>query len=202
MQRTLRDLVDRLREAGVHLALVGGLAVSAHTEPRFTRDVDLAVAVADDTAAEEVVRRLVPPYVLLASLEHDSLERLAAVRLGSEPGHETAVADLLFASSGIEQELTDDAEALEVFPGLIVPVARIGHLLALKLLSREAQRPQDDVDLVALLGVADGEERARATDALHRIVQRGTHRGRDLLAAWEELVNAHHRGDTAAGADG
>ena len=33
-------------------AVVGGLAVSARTEPRFTRDVDVAVAVANEAAAE------------------------------------------------------------------------------------------------------------------------------------------------------
>jgi hypothetical protein len=32
--------------------LVGGLAVSVRTEPRFTRDVDLVVAISDDHAAE------------------------------------------------------------------------------------------------------------------------------------------------------
>ena len=39
-------------------ALVGGLAVSVRTEPRFTRDLDLAVAVANDTEAEGLVHRL------------------------------------------------------------------------------------------------------------------------------------------------
>jgi hypothetical protein len=33
-----------LTEVDVPFALVGGLAVSAHTEPRSTRDADLAVA--------------------------------------------------------------------------------------------------------------------------------------------------------------
>ena len=41
-----------LREVTGHLALIGGLAVSARTEPRFTRDADLAVAVTSDAEAE------------------------------------------------------------------------------------------------------------------------------------------------------
>jgi hypothetical protein len=44
--------------AGVRCALVGGLAVSARTEPRFTRDADLAVAVASDAEAESLIRAL------------------------------------------------------------------------------------------------------------------------------------------------
>jgi Nucleotidyl transferase AbiEii toxin, Type IV TA system len=39
-------------------ALVGGLAVSVRAEPRFTRDIDLAVAVVDDAAAEALVSAL------------------------------------------------------------------------------------------------------------------------------------------------
>jgi hypothetical protein len=45
--------------AGPSWALVGGLAVSARVEPRFMRDVDLAVAVPDDDAAEALVAHLV-----------------------------------------------------------------------------------------------------------------------------------------------
>lgn len=54
----LRQILRHLSEAGVRCALIGGLAVSVRTEPRFTRDADLAVAVADDREAEAVVRQL------------------------------------------------------------------------------------------------------------------------------------------------
>ena len=45
------------------------------------------------------------------------------------------VVDLLFASCGIEPELVRDAEPLEVFEGLTLPVARLEHLLAMKVLA-------------------------------------------------------------------
>jgi len=44
------------------------------------------------------------------------------------------IVDLLFASSGIEPEITAAAEVLTVARGLRMPVARTGHLIALKLL--------------------------------------------------------------------
>ena len=46
--------------AGLRLrwAVVGGLAISARTEPRFTRDVDLVIAVSDDQGAEQAVHSL------------------------------------------------------------------------------------------------------------------------------------------------
>jgi len=44
--------------AHVSFALVGGLAVSVRTEPRFTRDADLAVALASDAEAQALIREL------------------------------------------------------------------------------------------------------------------------------------------------
>lgn len=52
LERSLRRSVEDVRSIGRGFALVGGLAVSARTEPRLTRDTDLAVAVADDVEAE------------------------------------------------------------------------------------------------------------------------------------------------------
>ncbi|MBA3393554.1 MAG: hypothetical protein H0T89_12975 [Deltaproteobacteria bacterium] len=57
MERTFRDFIDAIAPAPI--ALIGGLAVSARTEPRFTRDIDVAVAVADDESAEAIVPELV-----------------------------------------------------------------------------------------------------------------------------------------------
>jgi len=47
-------------------AVVGGIAVSARVEPRFTRDLDLVVSVEDDAGAEEVVRQMIARKFLLA----------------------------------------------------------------------------------------------------------------------------------------
>jgi hypothetical protein len=104
IEKVLKELVAALAAAGRSFAIVGGLAVSARAEPRFTRDVDLAVAVQDDSEAEALVRRLVEVgYSVLATVEQDVTKRLATVRL--LPPSESVngvVADLLFASSGVE----------------------------------------------------------------------------------------------------
>ena len=44
----LRQVARDLERAGCRWALLGGLAVSVRAEPRFTRDIDLAVAVESD----------------------------------------------------------------------------------------------------------------------------------------------------------
>lgn len=190
--RALLDTAAALRELNCPFALVGGLAVSMRCEPRFTRDVDLAVAVADDAAAEALVSDLTARgFTLQLSLEHAALSRLAAVRL--VPPGETAegvVVDLLFSSSGIEAEICAVADVMEISAGLPVPVATAGHLLVMKLLARRSDRPQDDIDGQALLRVLNATERARARSAADRIEQIGANRGKSLRADLEKALGA------------
>ena len=58
LQAALRRIHQDLADFGIPHALIGGLAVSAHAEPRVTRDADLAIAVADDAEAESLLHRL------------------------------------------------------------------------------------------------------------------------------------------------
>ena len=156
--------------------------------PRFTRDIDLAVATTSDPDTEALVRGFIATgYGVRATLEQESVGRLATVRLESPAeGPSAVVVDLLFASSGVEAEVVRAAEVLEVLPGLRIPVAAVGHLLALKLLSVSPLRPQDSIDILALLREAKPADidLARKTAAL--IVTRGFGRGRDLVADLEQ----------------
>ena len=193
LEDALRQAASDLTTFGVRFALVGGLAVSIRTEPRFTKDADLAVAVATDDDAERLIRQLRGVgYEVHALVEHEAAHRLATVRLSRGGGDQTPVVDLLFASSGIEAEVVADAEPLEVLPGLTIPVARVGHLLILKVLSQDDERrPQDAGDLRALRLVASGEDRERMIAAAALITDRGYHRGRDLAGAVQALLAEH-----------
>ena len=83
----------------------------------------------------------------------------ATVRLERAGTGRAPVVDLLFASSGIEAEIVSGAEMIEILPEFLIRVARTGHLIALKLLSRDdVERPQDIADLRALLRSAPREE--------------------------------------------
>lgn len=168
-------------------ALIGGFAVSVRTEPRFTRDVDLAVAVSSDDEAEALTRRLLAGgHEVVATIEQEAVGRLAMVRLQlASDGH----LDLLFASSGIEVEIVGAAERTEILPGVVLPVATIGHLIALKLLARSDDRPTDEADLLGLRGVSSAADLASAADAVALIEARGYARGRDLHGALRRLVN-------------
>ncbi len=70
LERALAAAADDIAAEGKRFALVGGLAVSVRAEVRFTRDVDLAVAVDNDTEAESLVYALKSRgYTTVASVE-------------------------------------------------------------------------------------------------------------------------------------
>ena len=189
LRASLARIHAALDELGARCALVGGLAVSARTEPRFTRDIDLAVAVETDGEAELLVRELrARGYRPTGHLEQEATGRLATVRL-TEGAASGPVVDLLFASSAIEPETVEAAERLEVLPGLIVPVARLPHLLASKVLVRDDRtRPQDVSDARALLRRAKAGDLDEVRRLLDRIADRGFARGRDLAAELDRLL--------------
>jgi predicted nucleotidyltransferase len=179
-----------LARSGIDFAVIGGLAVSVRIEPRFTRDADFAVAVSGDAEAEALIRRLrAVGYEIAALVEQDAVGRLATVRLTLAGDAEGPVMDLLFASSGIEREVVAEADSIELLPGLTVKVACVAHLIALKVLSRDDERrPQDRIDLRALLRRASLADVAHAREALSLVTNRGYHRGRELGAQLEALL--------------
>lgn len=193
LQTALGDIGKLLNQKGFGWALVGGLAVSVRAEPRFTRDVDLAVAVENDREAERLVADLRGlGYQILETVEQETTGRFATARLvppGRGPGG--VIVDLLFASSGIEPEVVSSAEPLEVLPGLTVPVAGLPELIALKLLSRDdSTRPQDAADLVALASLATAADFETARALVRLIEGRKYNRGRDLSTQLERLASS------------
>jgi Domain of unknown function (DUF1814). len=196
LEAALRLAVEALRKEGVRWAVVGGLAVSARAEPRTTRDVDVAVGVVDDAEAERILFRLQGHGLVVVSVvEQTARKRLATARLrpAGEAPHGLLL-DLLFASSGIEEEIVASADEIEVLPGLTIPIARTGHLVALKALARnDRDRPQDLDDIRALLRGASRVDVEDARGAVRWIEERGYSRGRRLAEELEELLAANRR---------
>lgn len=186
--RALARIAEALHRHNVDFAVVGGLAVSVRAEPRMTRDADVAVLVGSDDDAEALLYRLMSDgFVVDTAIEQVATGRLATARL-RHPESGSLVTDLLFASSGIEPEVVASANSVEVLPGLRLPVASVGFLIALKLLARDdRQRPNDADDLASLRAVATGADWLESSHAVQLIEQRGYHRDRDLQAALDKL---------------
>lgn len=181
LARWLAKAVQHLDEADARFALVGGLAVSLRTEPRFTRDIDFAVATASEAEAEAVLSVLIRyDYRTIAKLNRMSGQKLFVMRMappganaGDIDSEEAPIIDLLFTASGIESEVVETATPLEVIPGTIVRVGTTASLLAMKLVSVRRTRRNDAVDIQALLGVAGPDEIAAARHLLRLVASRG-----------------------------
>ncbi|MGJ6981088.1 hypothetical protein ACSDQ9_11270 [Aestuariimicrobium soli] len=186
LQRVARDL----NRHGVSWALVGGHAVCLRAEPRPTADVDIAVEVSDDAGAEALVASLnAVGYRVKERMVHDQAQRLATVRMvWPQIEHVEHVVDLFFASSGVETEVVRAADVLEVSRGLAIPVARTGHLIAVKLLWRASEKR--DRDLRVLLAVSSEQDLIEAREVIQLITRRGYHRGKDLGRALAEHLEA------------
>jgi hypothetical protein len=184
----LAHAVADIHASGVRCALVGGLAVGVRAYERTTRDVDLVVACADDDAAEALVRELrTRGYGVAQILEHVGTGRISTLRLTSKTIPRTFV-DLLIATTGVEAEIIEGAEPLEVGAGVTCAVARTGHLVAMKVLSSSAKRPRDAEDLRELLRAISGQDLALARDTARRIDEAGLHPTRSVVDDLERVL--------------
>ena len=75
---------------------------------------------------------------------------------------------------------------MEIFKDVSIPVAQVGHLIALKILSVQEKRPQDVMDLQNLIQVSTKEDLNLAMESCNLIQQRGFHRERDLTTLFKE----------------
>jgi hypothetical protein len=175
LQKALIRLSTDLRALRLKWALVGGFAVLLRVESRSTRDLDIVLAFSEDGQTDEAVRGLrmrgYRDHQML--LRKDKAGRLFSVRLVSpvDADDDTpTIVDLLTGCSGVESEIVAAAELLEVLPNTFIPVARAGHLVALKVL---AARPQDLEDVRVLLrGMGDADLKL-ARESLVLIERRG-----------------------------
>jgi predicted nucleotidyltransferase len=187
IESALATIAHDLSAADKRFALIGGIAISVRAEVRFTRDVDVAVAVVDDAEAEELVYTLSNSgYRPVASVEQEARKRLATIRLLSP--HRIKV-DLLFASTGIEIETVRRAENV-FLPGVgDIPIAKAEELLAMKVLSMTDTRLQDRIDAQHLILYNPELDLDRVRENLHLITARGFHRRQNLNAKLDALLS-------------
>jgi predicted nucleotidyltransferase len=170
----LKDVVNFLNNRSYRYALIGGLAVSFRTVERATKDIDFVVAATPDCDSERIIRSFAElGFVVETLLERKRVNNIATVRLlGDEyPG---IYLDLLVDATGIENEVVDSSEAIDVLPELSVNIASLASLIALKTLSSvNEQRVQDLIDLKNLIGEANCEELEQAAVLVGLIQDRG-----------------------------
>lgn len=190
----LKFVAEDLNALGVEWSLVGALAVSIHSEPRTTRDIDIALALKLPEDQESLVSALLArgysnPQVLM----HLEPARRMGMRLQVRGQSDIpVVVDLLSQSSGIESEIVRGSEKIEVFPGLLMPIASRAHLIAMKVLAmNDADRIRDKGDLQMLLKAAEKSDVSIARSLLLLIAERGFGRGKNLDHELDQVLASY-----------
>ncbi|HMO17079.1 MAG TPA: hypothetical protein PKA63_00465 [Oligoflexia bacterium] len=184
----IRDLVD----LQVRFAFVGALAIGARGRTRQTIDIDIAVSLSSNDQTQELIDRLIIKGYGVNNLYKDG-NRVVLARLFSSNEESSLVEiDILFNLCGIESEVVDSAEILEVWPMLHAPIASMPALLAMKARCQELpERIQDKADLVNLLIPFSTEKEIQEARRLIKLIEeRGFNEGRDLLTKFDDLVNS------------
>jgi predicted nucleotidyltransferase len=195
----LSQIARDLSDAHARFAMVGGLAISARVQPRFTGDIDLAVAVDSDEQAESIAGHLIRcGYRPILEIDHTPSNRLATLRFyppdlppSLEPD-EVPLTDIIFCTCGIESEIVASAQTIPIYPDLSLPTARIAHLIAMKLLSECDARLQDRIDLQNLFAAATEADLSEVLPLLDLITQRGFSREKDLHATFNHFRDTNH----------
>jgi predicted nucleotidyltransferase len=196
------DALDRmiqcLSDCEVRFALIGGLAVSARSEPRFTRDVDLIVDTPTDADAEQLIRALLGKgYGLHAQLEQKSVNRLATCRLLQRDQSDGVIVDLFFANFGIEQEVLDTASEEQLTDEISLPIVQAEDLIALKLLAvSNRNRPRDSEDILNLLEHVSAARLERTRKLLRLMAERRPVSAQNLEQLLDELIEVADESDS------
>ena len=186
----LRRVTNDLHQTGVAWCLVGGLGTSVYAEPRTTKDIDVVVSVPNEQQADNLKDLLVTKgYTNPQLLMHTIPTRRMGWRVFIPPSREASIPlDILVTACGIEKNIVASATTIEILPGLSLPVATLGHLIAMKVLSQNSfDRLQDRVDLLALLRNATEQDRIVVERSLKEMVDRGFASGRNLVEELHEI---------------
>ena len=141
MRDVLAELAQILESTGVRYALIGGHAVNAWLEPRFTSDVDITVEAG--VAEMNRLRQALASAGYAVEDQHGS--ELASgpdfVRIVSQDGE--VVLELQAAKTALQEEVLSRAQR----DGRGLRIATPEDLIVLKLI---ANRRKDQVDLLGL----------------------------------------------------
>ncbi len=140
LNRDFQELLKSFADREVRYLIVGGWALAAHGQPRFTKDLDIWVWMDPDNAAAVITSLEDFGFGGLGLTTSDFLTPDSVIQLGYPPNR----IDLLTSPSGVTFEDCWDSR-LEISLGGIV--ASFIGLVGLRQNKAASARPQDLVDL-------------------------------------------------------
>lgn len=138
-----RDIVRALSSERVRFLVVGGMAVVEHTEPRYTKDLDLWIEPSVENA--ERAHRALKKFG--APVQNLRVSDLTNPDLVYQIGVEPVRIDILMGLEGLDFAKCWKRRATTFWGKLEVPVLGVKDLLANK---RRVGRPQDLADVERL----------------------------------------------------
>ncbi len=154
VNRDYRDLLQSLSDARARFLVVGAYAVMYHTEPRYTKDMDIWVAPSVENAAR-VWKALVHFGAPLAGAnEEDFINPDTVFQIGMEPNRIDLMTDLGIV--GFETAWKNRVRT--TYGGLPIYVLGKNDLIRAK---RAAGRPHDMLDVRELLKTLPGYRRRK-----------------------------------------
>jgi len=144
---TLQRLVRALDQIQVPYAVIGGVAVSIRSVPRFTKDVDAVIWVGEsgwDTLLEKLNKQGLKARATdpIGFARHNRL-----LLLVDEDGVEV---DLSFGALPFEEEMIRNAEPIEISPGCTASIATAEALVIMKAI---AWRNKDKLDIQEIVSI-------------------------------------------------
>ncbi len=134
-----RDLLRSLNEAGVRYLVVGGYAWMAHTEPRYTKDLDVWIEPVEDNA-----QRLFEAFALFgAPTAGITVADFTAPEVFYQIGIEPVRIDVMTSVPGLEFESAWKQHVDVDFEGVSAPVLSWADVQAAKVASDRKRHRHD-----------------------------------------------------------
>lgn len=144
LYKSAQKLQRKLAKAGIPSAIIGGIAISAWGEPRFTGDVDLKVLVERDEA-KKLLGVLEPEYKLTHKNPEDAIRRLGYIFVQDS---DNVRLDLLLSDTEFDRQVIAHAQDIQIVPRIKLRMCTAEDLIIYKMIST---RSRDIADVQSVI---------------------------------------------------
>lgn len=197
LKQVTKRLIADLNGLNQKFCFVGALAIGARGRVRQTIDADLALFIDKNQDPSQLIDSLINiGYGLNNVYKKKDSKKVSLIRLfAPESDNRLIELDFLISLCGIENEVVESAEVLEIWPGILAPIASMPSLIAMKARCQDLpERIQDKADLINLLLPFASEKDISSAKTMIKLMQeRGFGDGRNIIMSFEKLLEEFNR---------
>ncbi|MEI8283178.1 MAG: nucleotidyl transferase AbiEii/AbiGii toxin family protein [Armatimonadota bacterium] len=155
---TLQRLVAALDSVPALYAIIGGVAVSIQSVPRFTEDVDAVIWFGEDNW-DVLLEKLTASG--FTSRSGDPIDFARKNRIFLLTDHDGVHVDLSIGALPFEETVVRNADRIEIAPGTFASIATVESLIVMKAV---AWRPKDILDIREIVSINPEFDRKYVVD--------------------------------------